>query len=50
MLVQLRAEHPDAPRVQKMIDALGLHLHVDTGSAPALIATIDSPRGQVELR
>jgi len=49
-LVQLRAEHPDAPRVQKMIDALGLHLHVEKASAPALIATIDSPRGRVELR
>lgn len=49
-LVQLRAEHPDAPRVQKMLDALGLHLHVEQGSAPALIATIDSPRGRVELR
>ena len=49
-LIQLRAEHPDAPRVQKMIDALGLHLHVERGSAAALIATIDSPRGRVELR
>jgi len=49
-LIQLRAEHPDAPRVQKMIDALGLHLHVETGSAAALIATIESPRGRGELR
>jgi hypothetical protein len=49
-LVQLRAEHPDAARVQKMLDTLGLALHVDKGSAPALIATIDSPRGRVELR
>jgi len=49
-LVRLRAEHPDAPRVQKMIDALGLHLRVEQGSTPALIATIDSPRGRVELR
>jgi hypothetical protein len=49
-LVQLRAEHPDAPRVQKMVDALGLHLRVEKGSAPALIATIDGPRGRVELR
>src|SRR5262245_35127058 len=49
-LVQVRAEHPDASTVQKMLDALGLSLHVDKGSAPALIATIDSPRGRVELR
>jgi len=49
-LVQLRAEHPDAGNVQKMLDALGLQLHVDKGSAAALIATIDCPRGRVELR
>ena len=49
-LVQLRAEHPDPQRAQKMLDALGLDLRVQKGSAPALIATIDSPRGRVELR
>ena len=49
-LVQLRAEHPEAPRVQKMLDALGLDLRVSQASTPALIATIDSPRGRVELR
>ena len=49
-LMQLRAEHPDAGKVQKMLDALGLQLHVDKGPAPSLIATIDSPRGRVELR
>ena len=50
MLVQLRAAHPDPERVQKMLDALGLGLHVDKGPVPALIATIDSNRGRVELR
>jgi hypothetical protein len=49
-LVQLRAEHPDAPGVQKMLDQLGLELRVSQGSAPAIIATIESPRGRVELR
>jgi Glyoxalase-like domain len=49
-LVALRAEHPDAERAQKMLDALGLNLRVQKGSAAALIATIDSPRGRVELR
>jgi hypothetical protein len=49
-LTQLRAEHPDALRVQKMLDALGLDLRVSQTSAPAMIATIDSPRGRVELR
>jgi hypothetical protein len=49
-LVQLRAEHPDAVMVQKMIDGLGLELRVSQGSAPAIIATIDSPRGRVQLQ
>src|SRR5262245_10513468 len=49
-LVQLRAEHPDAPRVQKMLDALGLDLRISPASAAAIVATIDSPRGPVELR
>jgi hypothetical protein len=49
-LVQLRAEHPDAPRVQKMLDQLGLELRVSQAAVPAIIATIDSPRGRVELR
>lgn len=49
-LVDLRAEHPDAERAQKMLDTLGLDLRVGKGAAAALIATIDSPRGRVELR
>jgi hypothetical protein len=49
-LVELRAEHPDAPRVQKMLDQLELELKVSPGSTPAIIAAIDSPRGRVELR
>jgi Glyoxalase-like domain len=50
MLVQLRAEHPDPDRAQKLLDALGLDLRVSKGSAAALIATIEGPRGRVELR
>ena len=49
-LLQVRAEHPDAMRVQKMLDALGLELPVQNGPAPAIIATIVSSRGRVELR
>jgi hypothetical protein len=49
-LVQLRAAHPDAPRVQKMLDQLGLDLRVGQGSAPVIIATIESPRGRVQLK
>jgi glyoxalase-like protein len=49
-LVGLRAEHPDAERVQKMLRQLGLDLPVTRGPKPALIATFDSPKGRVELK
>jgi hypothetical protein len=49
-LVALRAEHPDAQRIQRLLHELGLDLPVQSGAKPALIATIDSPSGRVELR
>jgi hypothetical protein len=49
-LVGLRAEHPSADRVQEQLRQLGLDLTVSAGSKPALIATINSPKGRVELR
>ncbi len=49
-LVGLRAEHPDAGRVQATIRQLGLDLTVVGGATPVLIATFDSPKGRVELR
>jgi hypothetical protein len=49
-LVDLRAEHPDADRVQGVLKQLGLGLSVRQGSRPALIATVTGPRGSVELR
>jgi 6-phosphogluconolactonase (cycloisomerase 2 family) len=48
-LVALRAEHPDAGAVQQALDAVGVDLRVRRGARPALVATIDSPRGRVEL-
>ena len=48
-LVAIRAVHPDAKRIQAELSALGLKLRVDAGSAPALIATIRTPKGEVEL-
>jgi glyoxalase-like protein len=50
VLVALRAEHPDANRVQADLSVLGLNLRVDSGSAPSMIATIRTPNGDVELR
>jgi len=50
MLIGLRAEHPEARRVEGILRHLGLDLAVGSGAAPALIALIDGPRGRVELR
>ena len=49
-LVGLRAEHPDARGVGDILRKLGLDLPVTSAPAPALIATVDCPRGRVELR
>ena len=49
-LVAMHAEHPEAARVQKMLDDLGVDLAVQAGRSPALVATINGPRGKVTLR
>jgi len=49
-LISLRAEHPDVEAVREMLLYLKLDLPVSRGSSPALVAVIESPRGQVELR
>jgi hypothetical protein len=49
-LIALRAEHPDAQSVQRLLRELGLELPMQAGATPALVAIIDSPRGRVELR
>ena len=49
-LVDLQAEHPSPDRVRRMLTLLDVTLTVRHGAAPALIATIDGPRGRVELR
>jgi hypothetical protein len=49
-LVGLRAEHPDAQRVGEMLRKLGIDLRLTSAPAPALIATVDCPKGRVELR
>jgi len=50
VLADLRAEHPDANRVRGGLSVLGLDLPVVSGPVPALIATIKTPHGKVELR
>ena len=49
-LVSLRAEHPNAEAIKTALSGLGLNIRIDPGSTPELIATIQTPRGQVELR
>ena len=49
-LVELRAEHPDPARVQKILTQLGFDLPVAKSTRLALVAIIASPRGRVELR
>lgn len=49
-LVDLRAAHPDVKEVQALLDVLQLDLRVQAGPTPTLIATINGPRGRVDLR
>jgi hypothetical protein len=50
VLTGLRAEHPQPDEVRQALEQLGIDLPVTAGPAPALIATLDTPNGTVELR
>ena len=49
-LKNLRIEHPHPARVRSMLEALGARMAVDRADAFALVATIETQRGTVELR
>ncbi|MGH7535178.1 MAG: VOC family protein [Gemmatimonadales bacterium] len=49
-LIGLRAEHPDGDRIEAQLLQLGMDLEVSVRADPALIATLETPRGRVELR
>ena len=49
-LSQLRAEHPQPSKVVPALRALGADLAVTRGPRQALIATLETPNGTVELR
>jgi hypothetical protein len=49
-LVELRAEHPDPAAILAQLEALGVNLAVTPATAPALVATLATPRGPVTLR
>jgi hypothetical protein len=46
----LRAEHPDPEPVRAALAAVGAVLALARGAAPALVATLATPNGVVELR
>jgi catechol 2,3-dioxygenase-like lactoylglutathione lyase family enzyme len=46
----LRVEHPEAESVSEWLRALGLDTAVTGGGEPRVVATIETPRGLVELR
>ena len=47
--MNLRAEHPEADRVLRILGVIAVDLKVGAGAAPALIAEIDCPNGRVLL-
>lgn len=49
-LVDLRAEHPGPAAISRLLQDLGIELRVSRGPRPALIATLETPQGRVELR
>ena len=49
-LVGLRAEHPAPDAIIDQLRRLGLELQVTFGPTPVLIATLETPRGTVDLR
>ena len=49
-LVALAIEHPEPDHLRRLLTPFALDLPIHRASAPALVATIDSPRGRLELR
>jgi hypothetical protein len=49
-LLALRGEHPNPAGVRSLLRPLGLELPVTKGAQSALIASLETPRGLVELR
>ncbi|MEE8062489.1 MAG: VOC family protein [Gemmatimonadales bacterium] len=49
-LLSLRAEHPHPYAVNAGLETLEVLMPVSEGAEPALIATLETPRGVVELR
>ena len=49
-LLALRGEHPRPGMIRALLQALEVDLALTEGPTPALIATLQTPRGEIELR
>jgi hypothetical protein len=49
-LVELHGEHPQPETIRPILAAMGLSLDIRPGAAPALSATLDTPKGRIVLR
>jgi hypothetical protein len=49
-LVELYGEHPRPETVRTILKVISETLEIRQGLAPALIATLDTPKGRVVLR
>jgi hypothetical protein len=49
-LVALAIEHPEPEKLRRVLAPFAIDLPVHRAAVPALVATLDSPRGRVELR
>jgi len=49
-LLDLRAEHPEPQTIRPLLQAINAELVVSAGPVPALIATLATPAGRLELR
>ena len=49
VLTSLRAVHPNAAKVMRALSAVGIDLSVEPGPRPALVATLKTGNGLVEL-
>lgn len=45
----LRGEHPEPGRIRELLDAVGVEIPVGRGADPRLIASMETPAGEVEL-
>ena len=48
-LQELRAEHPDPTTVQRILEAMGLHIRIERADRSRLIATIRTDTDELEL-